>query len=390
MPTKYDVFAKIIEKAPCKAKDLSFSTPVYAHIHKLKEEKCIKETNIGKLVPIKNKVSEHIFQIIRWCINNNINYNTFFSTNIIRILKAYEKSMPKLRPEELSNNENIIKILRYFEDNQFILVRKLRPRIGTLLNHTIFDNIAALNEKKIKIKESFETFSNLSNIILNIKKDELNPFDKEVFEFLSGSAQLEGSTISIGETIQLLTKDIYPDKPAKDIQMIKNLNEAVNHVLSNVNEKVTPEKIKELNRLILFSLHKGAGTYKKAQNKIHGNPSFKTTLPHLVPLEIDKFCSECDKIRTREECVKKIGYLHNQLQRIHPFPDGNSRTTRLVVNWMLIKFQLPIIVLKAGSFQKYMSLTKLATERSDEQLRDFLLHTLLHENLLNQQHHTKH
>ena len=32
MPTKYDVFAKVIEKAPCKPKDLKFKTPVYIHI----------------------------------------------------------------------------------------------------------------------------------------------------------------------------------------------------------------------------------------------------------------------------------------------------------------------------------------------------------------------
>ena len=383
MPTKYEVFAKIIEKAPCKAKDLDFNTPVYAHIKKLKEEKWVRETNTGKFVPLKNKTTEYAFQIIKWCINNNINYNIFFSTNIIRIIKSYQKSLPKLRPEELSNNENIIKILKYFEDNQFILVRKLRPRIGTLLNHTIFNDIARLNEEKIKIKESFDTLPNLLISILNIKKDEINPFDKKVFEFLSGSAQLEGSTISIGETIELLTKDIYPNKPAKDIQMIKNLNEAMNFIFDNIDKKITSEKIKEVNKLVLFSFHKGAGNYKKTQNKIQGNPSFKTTSPHLVPLEIDKFCNKCNKIKTREECIKSIGYIHNQLQRIHPFPDGNSRTTRLIVNWVLMKFQLPIIVLKSGSFQKYMSLTKLAVERSDEQLRDFLLHILLHEELIN-------
>lgn len=81
--------------------------------------------------------------------------------------------------------------------------------------------------------------------------------------------------------------------------------------------------------------------------------------------------------------MKQLGFIHNQHQRIHAFVDGNSRTTRLLVNWLLIKFKFPLLIIKTGAFEKYMSLTKLSTKRDDDNLRDFLLHLIFHEELLN-------
>ena len=74
-----------------------------------------------------------------------------------------------------------------------------------------------------------------------------NPFEKKVFSFLAGSAQLEGSTMTEGDTAELLLNDIYPDKPQKDIQMVKNLNEALKYILNNKEADITPERIKEIN-----------------------------------------------------------------------------------------------------------------------------------------------
>ena len=215
-----------------------------------------------------------------------------------------------------------------------------------------------------------------------IKKKEINPFGKEIFEFLAGSAQLEGSTVSIGETIDLFLNSIYPDKPSEDIQMVKNLNEAMNYVIDHIDEKLSLDYLKEINRLCLFSLHKGAGKFKKTQNKILGNPNFKTTSPERVVEELEKFCIEFNKIKTRKDCLKQIGFIHNQHHRIHPFVDGNSRTTRLLVNWLLMKFKFPLVIIKIGAFEKYMSLTKLSDERDDDNLRDFLLHLIFHEEIL--------
>lgn len=379
MPTKYDVFAKLIEKAPCKAKDLNFETPIYNHINSLIKNGWIKNQN--KLYyPIKNKTTNIIFEIIKYSLKNGLNYNLLFSQNLPIIVNELNKNSPNLRPKKLQSNKENIKLLQYLEKNQFLLIYKKKPRKGIILKHKLIENILKLNKLKIEIKTNYK---NIKNEILKIKTNPINPFEDNIFEFLSGSAQLEGSTITAGETKDLILNEIYPDKPKKDIQMVKNLNEAMYYIIENYNKEITPEDIKEINKLVMFSLHRNAGKYKINQNKIQGNPSFKTSNPKEVPLEINNYCDMLKKINNKEKCLINIGKIHNDLQRIHPFADGNSRTTRMILNWMLIKNNLPLLILKMGCFDEYMQLTKLSKKRDDERLSLLFYHILVHENLIN-------
>ncbi|MFT4297838.1 MAG: Fic family protein, partial [Candidatus Woesearchaeota archaeon] len=310
----------------------------------------------------------------------SLDYNKFFLKNTALILKEIAKNQPNLRPEMLKGNKENTEIMKYLEINQFILLTKKRPRRGIMLKHQLINYIAELNKVKIEINNNFQ---DVSKQVLGIEGEPINPFGDKIFEFLAGSAQLEGSTINAGETKDMILNDIYPDKPKKDIIMIKNLNEAMIYLIKNIESDITIEHIKELNKLIMFGLHKNAGEYKITQNKIQGNPSFKTASPREVAFLMNELCNKLKKINSKEECLKKSGYIHNELQRIHPFSDGNSRTTRMVLNWLFLKYKLPILVLKMGSYDEYMNLTKLSDKRDDKKLTYLFEMLLLHECLIN-------
>lgn len=378
MPTKYDVFAKIIEYAPCTAKDLMFKTPIYSHLKSLVEENLIKK-NKTQYTPIKNRKSQAIFSIIKYCLKNGLDYNLLLSRKTPLVISELFKNAPNIRPKKLKGNKENTEIMNYLENNQFILITKKRPRKGIILKHQLFENIKKLHN--LKIKQETTTYQDVEKEVLDIKAHVVNPFDNEVFEFLSGSAQLEGSTVTIGETRDLIIQDIYPDKPKKDIQMVKNLNEAIHYILDHLNEEITEEHIKEINKIVLFSLHRNAGKYKTTHNKIQGNPDFKTARPELVPKLMREYCDKLKKIKDKKQIITKTGYIHNELQYIHPFSDGNSRTTRMILNWMLLKHKLPLIVIKMGCFDEYMNLTKLGKTRNDKKLNKLFDHLLLHENL---------
>ena len=382
MATKYDVFAQIIEKAPCKPKNLNFNSPIYAHLNKLIESNWVKKSSRGVLVPILNKKTKQIFEIIKWSLKNSLDPNIWFNNNLKKVLKVLTERSPKINPSEISANSTNLALINFFSNEQFILLYQLNPKRGTLLTHKMFNLFQDYQEEKINIEEKYLDFKIIKNLILKTKKRSVNPFGLKLFEFLTGSAQLEGGTITIGETVEILTKDIYPNKSPKDIQMVKNLNEAFGFILEHLEEPITLESIKELNKLCIFSLHKGAGQFKKSHNKIAGNPKFQTAHPRDVLHLLSNYCNELNLIKTRGEVIEKIGYIHNEFQHIHPFSDGNSRTTRLLVNWLLMKFQLPLLILKRGAFEKYMSLTKLSTKRNDPDLRNFLAHLIYHEELI--------
>ncbi len=377
MPTKYDVFAEVIERAPCKPKDLPFKVPIYSHLKSLVDMGWVKESK-GDYIPIRNKKAIPAFKIIKYCLKNGLDYNMFFSKNAFDIVRELFNSAPNLRPDIVKNNRDALDFLNYLEENQFILLGKKRPTQGVVLKHQLFENLYLLNQAEPKIKTTH--YINPYEKAIDLK-EAVNPFDDSIFSYLSGSAGLEGSTITIGETRELILNDIYPKKPQKDIQMVKNLNEALHYVFENLNENITEDYIKELNRIIMFSLHRKAGKYKVTQNKIQGNPDFKTAHPKNVPYLMENYISFLNKINTREKCLKNIGKIHNEVQGIHPFADGNSRTTRMLVNWMLLKFEFPMLVIKMGCFDEYMSLSKLAKSRSDEHLSVLFQRLLVHESL---------
>ena len=380
MVTKYDVFARIIEKSPCKHKDLGFKNPEYYHLRELIRLGYVKETKNG-FIPIKNKVTTSIFKIIKTCIKSGLNYNLFLASDFPQTIQKLNNNLPELRPKDLKNNLSKKRSLEYLEKNQFILVRKNKPKLGTLLDHSLIREVFRKNSlKEIKINEKFS--KSVKKNVLRLHH-QINPFEDKYFASISGSVQLEGGTVTVGETIDMLTKEIYPDKNAKDIQMVKNLNEAMRFAIEILDKELSIDLIKDINLKVMFSLHRNAGKFKVTQNKIRGNPSFKTTIPSRVGIELDKFCQEFNSIKTREECIQKLGFIHNYFQRIHPFSDGNSRTTRILVNLLLAKFDFPILIFREGSFEKYMNLTKLSKKQDDENLNKLLLHILLHESLIN-------
>jgi fido (protein-threonine AMPylation protein) len=377
MATKYDVFAEITEKAPCKQKDLSFKSPVYMHISSLQKQGWVKKTG-GMLSPVNDNTTRNVFKIIKYCLNHGLNHNVFLTKSMGKVLRHLPEKLPDLRPGPLKGNKEMTRVLNYLEENQFILEYSRKPARGRMLKHQLLEWSAEFHGLQIVLRDVERP--HLTQKILKIKPEPINPFEDKMFAFLAGSAQLEGSTITEGDTRELLLRDIYPDKPSKDIQMVKNLNEALKFIIENKDREITPGMIQEVNKLVMFSLHANAGKYKITQNRIQGNPSFKTARPENVPILVKEFCDKMADISKKEDLLENLGHIHNQLQRIHPFSDGNSRTTRMVLNWMMMKHDLPAIILKMGSFDEYMSLTKLSSMRDDERLNQLFLELIVHEN----------
>jgi len=108
MPTKYDVFAELIERAPCKAKDLFFKVPIYNHLKSLVKLGWIKESK-QKYFPIKNTKTIPAFNIIKYCLKNGLDYNLFFSKNAVVIIKKIFSSVPNLRPDFVRGNMDAFK-----------------------------------------------------------------------------------------------------------------------------------------------------------------------------------------------------------------------------------------------------------------------------------------
>jgi Fic family protein len=69
-----------------------------------------------------------------------------------------------------------------------------------------------------------------------------------------------------------------------------------------------------------------------------------------------------------EEILKFVVYFHNEFQHIHPFIDGNSRTTRLITFHILQSLDVPILDIPFGLLDEYLDYTKGSKIRNDAKL----------------------
>jgi Fic family protein len=92
--------------------------------------------------------------------------------------------------------------------------------------------------------------------------------------------------------------------------------------------KLRPSAIMSLNRLALDGLSSYAGIYRPAAIEIKGS---KHTPPgsHLVPELVEEMCDYVNSNWDRSP-LHLASYVLWRLNWIHPFVDGNGRTTRIV------------------------------------------------------------
>lgn len=70
--------------------------------------------------------------------------------------------------------------------------------------------------------------------------------------------------------------------------------------------------------------------------------------------------------------------LHTEFVRIHPFTDGNERTARLLLNFVLMKNNfLPVIIEKQQKNEYYDSLENVDFHNDYTQLNNLVITNLL-------------
>lgn len=174
------------------------------------------------------------------------------------------------------------------------------------------------------------------------------------------SNAIEGSTLSVNETYALLFDNNHCNiKNASPIEIY----EAINHkkILEILLEKVKKEELLSHELLILINqtINENimyVGGYRLGPIRIIGS---QKKFPYPMELEerMSTFIDNYNNLIHNNITMLDIAKMHLQYENIHPFPDGNGRTGRLLINYLLlIKNQCPIVtpVSKRAEYLEYM------------------------------------
>ncbi|MFH1637977.1 MAG: Fic family protein [Candidatus Woesearchaeota archaeon] len=218
----------------------------------------------------------------------------------------------------------------------------------------------------------------------NIKKryrsiiQKLSPVEYEIVEkenlirFTFNTNAIEGSTVTLKETAHILEDQITPEgKSLREVHEVENTQAAYGYI-KHYNGFVNSKFVKEIHHLLTYNiLGKDSGKYRRIQVYMGGS-HHKPTLPSEVKREMESLARW---IRSHKGLhpVLLAAYTHHLFIAIHPFVDGNGRTGRLLLNFMLMKAGFPPVCIELKEKIRYTDCLERARDGDIGPFFDFMV-----------------
>lgn len=244
---------------------------------------------------------------------------------------------------------------------------------------------------------------------LKAELDRLRPLDAEAeariiqkfrLDWNYHSNNIEGNSLTYGETKAFILFGITAGKkPFKDYLEIKGHNEAINWVVDLVkgNTELTQVFIRELHTLLLKESSESfaqtpdgkptkklieVGKYKTLPNHVRTatGEMFYFASPEETPAMmqelIDWYRAEREKPDVNPIILATL--FHYRFIRIHPFDDGNGRTARILMNFILMQNGFPPVIIKTEDKENYYGVLHLADVGELEPFIEYIANNLIH------------
>lgn len=197
-------------------------------------------------------------------------------------------------------------------------------------------------------------------------------YDNFIVSFTYNTTSIEGNTIPLNDVRKILSDDKIQLKN-KTLREIYDLRNTKDTFFSIVDSK------KPLSIDFIINTHKQL--MKDVDERIgfrrHDVRVIKSRFDSAPYFRIEK---EMQELINWYKENKKINpfvlsvMFHHKFEKIHPFSDGNGRTGRLIMNYILIKNNYPPIIITKKNRDKYLEALESADKSEDySKLIQFLI-----------------
>lgn len=226
-------------------------------------------------------------------------------------------------------------------------------------------NFERIQEKKHKYEQNKSKISPIT----------LSSYEKD-FEltFTHNSTAIEGNTLTLMETKVVLEDGVaIGGKEIREIYEVINHKKAYGYVKKCIAEKKPLDEniIKDLHAILTENIIVG-GIYRNEEVRISG-AGFTPPAGNEMYMQIKNFYEDL-KIKEKElNPIEFAAWTHTEFVRIHPFVDGNGRTSRLIMNYqLLLNGYLPVSVAKENRLDYYNALEQYAVNGNLKPFADFV------------------
>ncbi|MBW2981700.1 Fic family protein [Candidatus Woesearchaeota archaeon] len=196
------------------------------------------------------------------------------------------------------------------------------------------------------------------------KKETYNNF---LIKFAVNSTAIEGNTITLKEARKLFEEDVMPkNRTLREAYDLINTKKVFNFLL-NKKPKLDIDLIIKIHDMLLDKTDKRKGL-RNHDIHILGQP-FKPSPARYVKSDIRLLLEWYNKNKNIIYPLALAIFFHHKFESIHPFSDGNGRTGRVLMNYILSLHNYPPLVISIRSRKEYLDLLNQA----DKSLKKNLL-----------------
>ncbi len=183
-------------------------------------------------------------------------------------------------------------------------------------------------------------------------------------EYTHNSTAIEGNTLSLIETKVLLEDGIsIGGKALREIYEAVNHRKAFRYVKECIGKGMPLDegKVKDIHALLMENIQVG-GVYRDVQVYISGAQHMPPP-PPLMYRQVKDFYANLSWKGKELNPVELAAWTHAEFVKIHPFMDGNGRTSRLIMNYQLMAEGFPpVSIAKEDRLEYFKALEAYAVE----------------------------
>jgi Fic family protein len=176
-------------------------------------------------------------------------------------------------------------------------------------------------------------------------------------EFLYESNRIEGNTLTLRETQLVINEGMtISGKSMREHLEAINHKEAILFIDDLVSQKVDLSEyvLKQIHGIVLYGIDReNAGVYRKLPVAIAGSKHLPPQ-PYLLQDLMEDYFRFYNQEKDNLHPVVLAAEMHERLVTIHPFIDGNGRTSRLIMNLILLQYAFPLAII-GGDYDSRMA-----------------------------------
>ena len=178
--------------------------------------------------------------------------------------------------------------------------------------------------------------------------------ESELSESVFNSNAIENSTLTLKETERILMEmEISRNVSVREVFEAKNLARVLEYIRSkSVEPELSIEVIILLHKMLMGNINDViAGRFRKKGEYVRVGTHIAPAPEHVERM-IESIISDYSADHSAY-FTDKIARFHLDFETIHPFCDGNGRIGRVIINYQLMRFGFPNIIIRDKEKQTY-------------------------------------